>query len=112
MQYKSIIITALVVLLLSACSSPAPKIKPAELVVINNSGQTVEKIIATPCSDDGDTVLYAGGTVLAEMLKTGRSVRFKFETSCANLQAFNRDGFIIARQLRVSTPPDLTWHIN
>lgn len=99
----------LVVATLAGCVAPAPTpyIKPPQVNISNHTGDTIARVVARPCGSQDP----AENRLLVVDLKSSRSVSVEITSDCTDLEAFNREGRLVGRQLGVSLPPDLDWRI-
>lgn len=105
MNVKSFILSLLALSLLAGCAEPKPIVmKTATITVQNSTSDKISRVVFMPCGTLDENLVF-------ENIRVGQVVYMPLSVNCADFYAYDRNGKVIGKQLRVEMPPSLQWKI-
>lgn len=105
MNVNILIVSLLALSFLSGCAEPKPIVMKAATITIQNStSDKISRVVFRQCGTSDDTLVF-------ENIRVGQVVYMPLSVNCADFYAYDRNGKVIGKQLRVEMPPSLQWKI-
>ncbi|MBW3697629.1 hypothetical protein EK599_18250 [Vibrio sp. T187] len=90
---------------LAGCAQPEPPVmKATTITVYNATSNKISRVTFKTCDSQDEIVVF-------EDIRAGQAVQVPLSVSCADFYAYDRNGKIVGKQLRVDIPPSLQWQI-
>ncbi|ANQ21047.1 hypothetical protein BA893_04970 [Vibrio natriegens] len=105
MNVNSFILSSLALSFLAGCAEPKPVVmKTATITVQNLTSDKISRIVFRQCGTSDDNLVF-------ENIRVGQVVYMPLSVNCADFYAYDRNGKVIGKQLKVEMPPSLQWKI-
>ncbi|MDX1812598.1 MAG: hypothetical protein R3240_11655 [Gammaproteobacteria bacterium] len=87
-------------------------LRKPQITIANYTPLTIYKVFVTECKDREKfkNTPYSG-TLLVENIHTNEFIVKEYRAQCVDITAYDKDGFVVGRQVNVSIPPNLVWKI-